>query len=487
MEPKAVHTRLHGPWLATARVAWVALAALALGLFIAGTAVRISEPFPICVNGGCGPFEFGAEDMDVVRDLGLLAGLLSGPLLILFSVGHSLVYFVIAGWIFRRRSDDWIAMLLSITLVILGAAVFTDANDAVQRAYPAFNWLARAVMVFGITSLSFLLFLFPDGRFVPRWTRFVAIAGGVPILLAFVPAPEAVVTWIVRAMIIGILGTGVYARVYRYRRVSSPLQRRQTKWVGLGLMGAIGSLVLSFVAFGAFPAEQPSPERIYFLLAAMPFLLFFNLILPVSVAVAVLRYRLWEIDVIINRTAVYAPLTGILMGLYIASIRLFQALFVRFIGDESDVAILLSTLVLAGAFMPLRLRLQALADKYFKEVPNPTGGLQAFGEQIRSMVQLTNVGQMTRRLLDEVVVAFHAESGAVFMRDGEKLQLAQTSGAWSGTAWVSVSLEHEGEQLGLVSLGSRHHGQEYTPQDREALQQIADVVALSLSLSGTGK
>ena len=455
-------------------------------MFVGGIATGVGDPHPSCADGNCDPFAFSAEDIEVLRDLGLSLGLVTGPVEALFVVAN-LVYLVIAGLIFWRRSSDWMAMLVSLTLVVLVAVVFTDANDALQRSYPASSWLIAAMMVFGITAFSLLLFLFPDGQFVPRWTRLATVAIGALVLLTFLPMPSAVESVATPTAMMAILGAGVYARIYRYRRVSSSLQRQQTKWVAFGMMGAGGVLTLSLVAFAAFPVEQPSPGRVYFLLAVTPILVFFVLLFPVSVAVAILRHRLWGIDLLINRTVVYGPLTGILMGLYIASIRLFQTLFVRFIGEESNVAILLSTLVLAGTFMPLRLRLQNLADRYFKEVPDPTRGLRAFGDQLQSMVQLANVGRMTRRLLDEVVAAFHAESGAVFMQQGEELRLVQTSGAWSGDAMMSVPLEYEGEQLGLVSLGSRRHEQDYTPQDRDALQKIAQAVAQTLSLSGGAK
>jgi hypothetical protein len=92
--------------------------------------------------------------------------------------------------------------------------------------------------------------------------------------------------------------------------------------------------------------------------------------LPVAAAVAVLRYHLYNIDVIINRALVYIPLTGILGGAYAAGVALFQKLFVAVTGDRSDAAIVITTLVLASMFTPIRNWLQSFVDRRFKPVNN---------------------------------------------------------------------------------------------------------------------
>ena len=251
-------------------------------------------------------------------------------------------------------------------------------------------------------------------------------------------------------------------------------ERQQVKWFAYGawVFAAYVAIIISVETVRG--TETPEP------LNTILFMGFLS-ILPAGLAVSILKYRLYDIDLIINRTVVYGPLTGILMGLYIASIRLFQALFIRVVGEDSNFTILLSTLILAAIFMPIRLRLQALADRYFKETPDPTRGLRAFGDQVQSMVQLSDTAQMTRRLLDEAVAAFHAESGAVFMRQDGELRLAQTFGAWNRQAHLTVPVEHGGVQIGEVALGARYRGQAYGDDERRMLQEIAAVAARALA------
>ena len=103
---------------------------------------------------------------------------------------------------------------------------------------------------------------------------------------------------------------------------------------------------------------------------------------------------------------------------------------------------------------------------------------------MRAVAQLADVGQITRRLLEETVAAFHAESAAVFLQQGEELRLVQTAGAWSGEATISVPLEYGGKaRIGQPSLGPRHQRQAYAPQDQQTLQEIAKSAAQALALS----
>ncbi len=469
-------TDLGGLRVWIARVAWVVLVIASLTLFILGTLEVLSEPL-LPASETEDSFTFTLEDLEVVRDIGLPEWLVTGPVNALFGM-VSIGYFAIAGLIFWRRSNDWMALLVSFTLVSLGAVLFTGADDAVRRAYPDLTILVDLLLNLSLLSLILLLYLFPNGRPVPPWTGYMF--PGLIVLMFLAMFTGAYIAILI--VIFLLLGVGVFARVYRHRQVSSPLQRQQTRWVGLGLLGAVAIIALSLFSDSVFPADQPSAGRVIFLLAVEPVLVLL-LLLPVSVGIAVLRYRLWDIDILINRTVVYGPLTGVLMGLYIASIRLFQALFVRFLGEESNFAILLSTLVLAGAFMPVRLWLQALADRYFKETPDPTRELRSFGDQVQAMVQLSDTSQMARRLLDESVAAFRAESGAIFMQQDGQLQLAQTSGAWDGQAHLTVPLKHEGTLIGQITLGARRRNQAYSDDERRRLEEISGVAARALAIA----
>src|SRR5205085_9364700 len=129
------------------------------------------------------------------------------------------------------------------------------------------------------------------------------------------------------------VASAAFAQIYRYLHLSDPTQKRQIKWLMYG--SAMG-----LVAQGLNLAGRPDPlaERV-----ALPVSGIGSLILPVAIGIAILRYHLWDIDLVINRTLVYVPLTAVIAGGYAASVALLQRLFVAATGQQSDAAIVLTT------------------------------------------------------------------------------------------------------------------------------------------------
>ena len=123
----------------------------------------------------------------------------------------------------------------------------------------------------------------------------------VPLLYRLLPVASDVDEIVRVVAALALLGSGVYSQVYRYRRVSAPLQRQQTKWVVFGgLMSVIAIMVVWSIVAGLFPPEEPSASRIYALLVVGPVLTILLLLIPVSFAISILRYRLWDIDILVN-------------------------------------------------------------------------------------------------------------------------------------------------------------------------------------------
>ncbi len=157
-----------------------------------------------------------------------------------------------------------------------------------------------------------------------------------------------------------------YAAVHRYRRVSSPSEQQQTKWVVGGFMVTC----LLFIPFAIvaiwFPPGTPTPQRLAFmLLVFVPVYVFSYLAIPAGVAFAILRYRLWDIDVIVRKTLVYAVLTALLALVFFGVVTLISGLFSAITGQQSALAVVISTLVIAALFNPLRRRVQEGIDRRF--------------------------------------------------------------------------------------------------------------------------
>jgi hypothetical protein len=212
----------------------------------------------------------------------------------------------------------------------------------------------------------------------------------------------------------------------------------------------------------------------------------FLMLIPISIGVAILRYRLWNIDLIINRTLVYVPLSAILAGAYAATVGFFQRLFVAVTGEKSDAAIVLSTLVIASTFTPIKNGVQALVDRRFKEAPDAAGKLKELVKQLDGSVWQVNREVVTRRLLDEAVAAFEAEGGAIYLRSNGVDELVHTAGEWEESeASARVPLEYEGETLGILKLGQRREQESYSRRDYKVLEEAASAVASALAQSET--
>ena len=120
--------------------------------------------------------------------------------------------------------------------------------------------------------------------------------------------------------------------------------------------------------------------------------------------VAILRYRLWDIDLVINRTLVYGTLTGVLVLVYFASVVLLQILFRGLTGQESPLAVVASTLVIAALFNPMRQRIQAVIDRrLYRSKYNATRTLESFGEKVRDEVDLSELSGSLLQIVEQSV------------------------------------------------------------------------------------
>ena len=398
--------------------------------------------------------------------------------------------FVVVGLLIRwRRPDDWVATLVSLTLVtyICWTSPPLDslvASDTIWRL-PA--TLLQAVGMVG--ALSFL-YIFPDGRFIPRWTGFVHVlwvAWGVS-WLAF-PASQFNIANPFRTsllpfalLILGWTG-GIGVQAYRFLRASGPLQRQQTKLVvSAAAVGILGYLVFGFDRFALPLLAEPRHANVVYDLIGVPIFLLISTVIPVAFAASILRYRLWDIDLFFNRALVYGLLTAVLAGMYTASITLSQRVFVALTGERSDAAIVLTTLVVASTFTSLKGRLQAVVDRHLRRPPDPVEDVKGFAKQVRQLVETIDVERLLSKTLEETVRAFAATGGAVYLLEDGQFRPVQTNGEWSQVEGMVAWLEYEKVRFGWLVLGPRRQGPAYTPTEQQVLTDIGALVGQALYL-----
>ena len=226
-------------------------------------------------------------------------------------------------------------------------------------AYPILALPISLVSFLGAVSIDVFFLLFPNGRFVPRWMGLILLLAIINEFFNNFPSPTSPFdanwpSWLHQLVTFVLAGATIVAQIYRYRRVSTPVQRQQTKWIVLGVSVALGILIGIFVLSPLIPSSiQQTP--LGGVIINFTFYCAF-LLIPLSIGFSILRYRLYDIDVLINRTLVYGTLTILLGLVYFGLIVALQYLLRGIINQNNDVAIVVSTLAIAALFQPLRHR-----------------------------------------------------------------------------------------------------------------------------------
>ncbi|HEX5503712.1 MAG TPA: response regulator [Thermomicrobiales bacterium] len=402
-------------WLLLARSGWLVVAALSLGLFVASLPFDYARSRTVCITVPCSHYQLDQTELPALQGLGLSLEFYAAYGVAL-DAAFALVYGAVAVLIFWRKSADRMALLISLALVTFGTASFTPTMMALATAHPA--WLPPVVGLGFLGSIAFglFLFLFPDGRFVPRWTRWVAL--GWIVWQAPLPAslvdPSTWRGWVSGVVLVGFLGAMLFAQVYRYRRVSSAAQRQQTKWVVFGITAALTCYLGMTLALAAFAPAATSARVMatYFVVITLTYVAL--LLIPLTIGIAMLRHRLFDVDLLINRTLVYGALSVALALVYVGSVLLLQGLFRTVTGQRSNLAIVGSTLAIAALFNPLRQRLQAFIDRrFYRDKVDFQRAFLAFSREIRTIIALP---ELLRVLVQRSGELLHIAHGAVFLR-----------------------------------------------------------------------
>ena len=385
-DPEA-NTRVRGRGLVLAWILWVTIALLALLIYIFGLPTYYTQLHTVCTTGVCVPGQLSPTRAQALYRMNFSLSLYAA-IGIGLNIATALVWFIIAAVLFWRQSDDWMALLVALALVLVGATVPPD------QSAPAWQWPVRCVDFLAVVLLFLVFSLFPNGRFVPRWMCWLPVvyivlnlADLFPNLLFALPSWLNQLYLLLTLGCIGLLGV---TQIYRYRRMSNAIERQQIKWVVFSCAVVISGECVFWLLLLIFPSlgQVASLYDLYF----NPVSIILILLIPLSLGIAILRYRLWDIDVLINRTLVYGTLTGILALAYVGNIIAFQFLLRGLFHQTSEVAIVISTLVIAALFQPLRKRIQQVIDRrFYRRKYDAARTLAAFGATLRHEVDLNQL------------------------------------------------------------------------------------------------
>ncbi len=399
------------------RILWLATFVVMALLFVAGIPAYYRQMLiaPTTPGGG----DSHAAMLAILAEAGISAqvyalyklftGMLSGFLIAL-----------VALLIFWRRGYDRSALLMSY-LLLLVSWTGSVHGAALAQAGSTGMWLDRVVTVASANAVMLLFFLFPNGRFVPRWTKWVALAFFFITLPNFL-APGSRLDFLGDSgpgflILVPFLACLIFAQVYRYRCVSASIERLQTRWAMIGLLAwpvawGISGLVIVFApALAETTAATIRPQILLDLFVVQPLYLLF----PIGIGIAILRYRLYDIDVIIRKTLVYSVLAALLALVYFGVIVLLQGLFGKLAGvEQSQLAIVISTLVIAALFTPARRSIQDAIDRrFFRKKYDAEQVLAQFAVTARDE---TDLDALTAELARVVQETMQPEKVSVWLR-----------------------------------------------------------------------
>jgi hypothetical protein len=392
-----------------------ALVVLAQGLLAVAASISADLHETLHIEGlGTGPFSRVA-----LRAADASHGLPSAPQIVVDYV-FSFVHIALAGLLLWLRPRDWTARLLVVALI--GAAgVFNLTAQAVIEQLPLFpieNFLQAGAHV--VTGLAYVyaLLLFPDGRPVPRWRT-------VPLVALYLPATLAAVFLSVRVegparpaallLFFGLVvpAAGAAAQAYRIRRTDNVTGQAQARLLFWALLPSVALGIVFLATNGLAPTTNvfvgrhiPEPPVALYRAFEPAFAL-----IPLALFAGLLRFRLWDIERLANRTVVYAGATTLLGGIYVTFVLVTQFALGSVAASpliDSKPAVAITTLLLASAFRPVRARVQTFVDRRFNRSRyNAQLTVAEFAASLSDEVELENIAAQLGRVVHEVVEPHH--------------------------------------------------------------------------------
>ena len=346
----ATNLRLHGINQPVARSVFVILALGTLVFFGMGVPLYYTRLIQ----------SLDAETLAALRGLGLsnaFYAIYQTSLVVLLAIGFSVAGIII----YWFKSDEWLALLVAFTLIGQGANAFGPLQR--MAALPSFEIPVRFIIAMVLMGLPLSCYLFPDGKIQKRWMLYVA---GIWFLWLIVSVfwhafPLNIfnrggnATLIYLFSLLAVLSTGIYAQVYRYRHAENPVKREQLKWIVFGVTVGILTGIGTNIFMAVFELTQPSAEaHLLADLVTQTLSVIAQFSVPVAVVFSILKYRLYDIELVINRSLVYGFLTIFLGAVFTGILLGLQAVFRAITGQDNPptIGIVAATVAVFSLFNP---------------------------------------------------------------------------------------------------------------------------------------
>ncbi len=380
-----------------------------------------------------------------------------------------------------KKSDYWFATFMAVGL----ATAFTGPVHtlyALRDAHAEWDVPVRLLSIMGYIGFGGSFVLFPNGRFVPAWTRHLSLIWivyitattlfapdwGLPRLIEVIDTPREIVVSFITALWMGV---GITSQMYRYFRCSTQLERQQTKWVVFGLLWfmlfSVPLLAIPLASSQPLLSPPKTPATLTFQIGYLSVFYGNAIFMLIAIAFAILRYRLWDIDLIINRTLVYSILTALVLGIYVAVVGGLGALLNAI---DNQVFAFIATSIVAFSFQGLRQRVQRTVNRMmFGQRDEPQVILSNLSRQLQTAVFPEDLLQTSTTTISTSLKIPYV---AIAIQQGMNL-ITRAEYGRNGFPTQSFALVYQNETVGELIVGQRSPNEPLNPADQSVLASVA--------------
>ncbi len=470
-------------WLALARIGQLLIILLTISLFVVSIPINYEQRGTICDSEPCAPGQLNPAVVQALNDAGLtVEGLVQ--VTIALDILLAVAYTACAVFIMIRKPNDAVSIFVTIMLVTFGTATFSGAIRGLAAWRPEMELVSMTIEMIGSLSIVTFLFIFPSGRFTPRWTSLI-LTGWIIFQLPRYYFPNSPLhlqnssPLLYNIIFIGGILSGLGSQIYRFRRVSRPIERQQTKWVVYGLIVGLGGYVV--VRLFSSTLTDPLGSQITIALGFNIISILFMLLLPLTIGVAVLRFRLWDINPIINRTLVYGALSASTMAFYLLVVGLFSTYFRN--STANFIIAFIATGIVAIIFEPLRERLQRGVNRLmYGERDDPATLLVRLSQRLDTSLAADSILStivetvaQTLRLPYAAISLYLREANPGEVGDARVVAEFGTPAA----EMIHLPLAYQGNRVGELLLAPRAVGESLSTADTRLLNIIAQQAGIA--------
>lgn len=465
-------------WLMLFRTIVIVILVIVNIIFILGLPIFYTHLTTICELPNCLPLEITADDVATLESVGLSASFYAITQIIV-EIANILFINLFCLYLLRQFVTHWLGYVASLTFMQF--IVLMNVFWAFSRANTEFQFLSQLIYFIITVATLVLIFTFPDGRFVPRFSP--------PILIIGIIA-HVFVSWefyyenstesgssdsLLYLLLILPVVAGIIFQIYRYRYMATTQQRRQMRWVFFGFLGFMLG-IMGWAFFMEYVAYQPEFQRVWIHIIVMPMITVFTVVpLTLALTLAIVQESLWNINLIVNRTVVYTVVTTVVFATYIFVISMLNVIF------DSSNNILVSLIATGMTVLGFRIigqRTRWVINRLiFGQREEPQSVLMNLSGRLQSATTLDNLLKISAMTISQSLKIPYV--GIAIRQDQD--MVTQTKFGENRFPTQAYKLIHQNEVVGELIVGQRSPSEPLNSADQAVIAGIAQQMGAVVS------